>query len=262
MYFPGFTAAGDVDAATATSTSTACMGLGAMADAPTSPMFYSFINEAGPSAVPTSETVNDEFPFAPQQVVGIPQGTPTGPQPILYALGMGYVHALSWSLKTAAGTPVSDVGFADYVSASAAGLDPTAFEYLFAGVMIPPPLAAGTTYRGSVTWQGDNNVTATQTFSFTTAPAHNFLYLSVVKHAQGAGKDTTFIVDTGAPDPTLTLHGPNGRTRTVSLQKANAGSYMNFVLLANGHWSATAQSGGGSSDYALSVQHQSFSVSH
>ncbi len=170
MYDPLFTAAGDVNAGGA------CMGLGNPAPQPASPTFYAFLSDAGPGAVPAQETVEGEGPFAPQNAVGIPEGTPTGPQPLLYALGFpgeqlnpgDSVHAQSWSLSTAAGARVPGVKMADEKAVAAYGYP----GYMaVGGVMVPPPLQPATTYRGRVVWQGPSGHTATQSFSFTTAPA-------------------------------------------------------------------------------------------
>jgi len=170
MYDPLFTAAGDVNAGGA------CMGLGNPVPQPVAPTFYAFVSDAGPSAVPDQEIVEGEGPFAPQNAVGIAEGTPTGPQPLLYALGFpgeqlnpsDSVHAVSWSLRTASGAAVPDVRMADEKAVAAYGYP----GYMaVGGAMVPPPLQPGTTYRGRVIWQGPTGRTATQTCSFSTAPA-------------------------------------------------------------------------------------------
>jgi hypothetical protein len=97
---------------------------------------------------------------------------PTGPQPLLYALGLpgetlysGSPHAVSWSLTTAAGTSVPGVKMVDNAAISAYGFPQFLNE---GGVMVPPSLTPNTTYHGSVDWQALNGSTYTQTFAFHT----------------------------------------------------------------------------------------------
>lgn len=155
IYGPLWTGAGDVNAG-----GEACMGMGDAAGEASSPTYYAWLSDDGPGSVPATETVEGEGPFAPQQAVGIPQGTATGPQPLLYALGLPGEsfnsfpetdpHALSWSLATAAGRPVTGVKFVDDSVSAAYGYP----GYIpGGGVMVPPPLTPGVTYDGSVLWQ-------------------------------------------------------------------------------------------------------------
>lgn len=144
-----------------------CMGLGNEASEPTTPTAYGFFAEAGPGQVPSTITVQGEGPFAPQQLVGIPEGTATGPQPILYTLGIGQVRATSWSLTDAAtGATVPNVGLVTSYEAQAAGYDP----YLLwnDSVLVPPPLQPGTVYDGQATFTGAGGVCVAETFSFAT----------------------------------------------------------------------------------------------
>ena len=182
MYNPLFTAAGDLnvfnqpwDGVDAATPSQACMGLGDAASEPATPTFYDFVGDVGASAVPPSETVQGEGPFAPQEVVGIPEGTPTGPDLLLYALGFPpatygcsgtcNVEPLSWSLTTAAGVAVPGVQMVDDTNTTAYGYPGYISD---GGIMIPPVLATDTVYNASVVWQGPKATPATQTFSFTT----------------------------------------------------------------------------------------------
>jgi hypothetical protein len=168
MYDPLITAAGDVN------NGGACMGVGQPATMPSHPTFYSFVTDTGSAAVPASELVGGEDPFAPQQLVGIPADRPTGPQPILYALGfpgerLDYpadsVHVTSWSLSTG-GVRVAGVRMVDEGTVAAHGY---AGMLSVGAIMVPPVLAPGTTYVGHVRWRGPSGKSALQTFSFTTA---------------------------------------------------------------------------------------------
>jgi hypothetical protein len=145
----------------------ACMGFGNEAGDPSTPTAYTFFSELGRNAVPPSEDVEGEGPFAPQELVGISQGTPTGPQPIFYLLGMGRVRAVNWSLTDrSTGAAVPNVALVTSYQASAAGDDPTIMWNN--AVMIPPVLASGTVYDGQARFNGTNGSCVTESFSFAT----------------------------------------------------------------------------------------------
>jgi hypothetical protein len=184
LYNPLFTAVGYGEV-----NNEKCLGVGDEAPEPASPTFYTFTGGAGPSLVDYSETVAGEGPFAPQELVGIKEGTPTGPDIILYAegfnsdpgglpvigTGANEVDATSWSLTEASGTPVPGVQFVDHNTSVNNSVAAGHEDLIVGGVgfMIPPVLNPGTTYDGSVAWEG-TGVDATQTFSFTTkAPPVN-----------------------------------------------------------------------------------------
>jgi hypothetical protein len=144
-----------------------CMGFGNEAADPSTPTAYTFFSELGPSAAQPSIDVDGEGPFAPQEVVGISQGTPTGPQPIFYVLGAGRVRAVSWSLTDqSTGETVPDVHLVDSYAAQAAGDDPSIMWNN--AVMIPPVLEPGTVYDGQAKFTGDSGACLTETFSFAT----------------------------------------------------------------------------------------------
>lgn len=165
LYYPLARAAGDT-----VRSGRECAGLGDLAPEPTVPTFYAFLSDIGAQNVPPDETVENELPFAPQQLVGIPQGRTTGPQPILYALGMGDVQALHWSLRCG-GRVQKNVRFAD------ARQTPLLSG---GGVMIPPVLTPHTRCIGSVVWENvQDKFRRTQRFAFTTGGANPHLRLEV-----------------------------------------------------------------------------------
>lgn len=145
-----------------------CMGFGNLSSEPSTPKAYTYFAEQGPGAVPANITVDNEGPFAPQQLVGIAQGTATGPQPILYVLGVGAIHARSWSLRDAAGTPVPNVQMVTSDQAKAAGYGAFFWD---GAMMIPPPLTPGTVYKGQATFTSDAGDCIAETFSFATLRA-------------------------------------------------------------------------------------------
>jgi hypothetical protein len=173
-YSPVFTEAGIVNSGM--EASEGCLGVSGQTAEPPSPAFYAFASDVGPGDVWTSETVNEEGPFAPQEVIGIPQGTTTGPQLLLYARGMSgevpsyanQVHALSLSLTGSGGLPIPGVHLIDEAAMKSAGGRYSEDAQLLAGggILIPPPLPPGG-YSLSVTWEGASGAVATQSLSFT-----------------------------------------------------------------------------------------------
>lgn len=235
LYDPRMDTAGDVNVG-----SEACLGLNGAAIQPAGGVsFYAFVWEGGHTDVPTTETVRGEGPFAPQQLVGIPEGTPTGPQPLLYAEGIGSApHALSWALTTAGGTPVPDVKFVDNQTVQASG-SYSPYFLSQGGVMVPPPLQPATTYDGTVSWQGSGGATATQTFSFTTAARENDLSIT----AQLRGDTLTIRVASPAPGAVAQITGP----RSVAVPLGAQGDAA--VGLRPGVWRICATSGGAGTRY-------------
>lgn len=246
MYDPRMDTAGDANV-----DGQACMGLGGDANQPASGVtFYAFVWEGGHSNVPPSETVPGEGPFAPQQLVGIPAGLATGPQPLLFPEGMGPApHAMSWSLTDASGTPVPNVQFADSTAAAAAGYP---FYFLSqGGVMIPPVLATDTTYHGTVVWEpSGGGATATQTFSFTTGAMSNTVTIGA-----DVVQTTVYInVRTPAPNPSVHISGSQNLTLTP-----NANGWAQATL-SPGAWTACAESGGSGTIYQAGSDCTTFSI--
>jgi hypothetical protein len=166
LYDPLVTAAGATDVG-----SNACLGLGDLATAPATPTFYAYTATTGRNDVPPVELVSGERPYAPQQLVGLAQGQPTGPQLIVYAEGFPGESwqapvRVSWvRLQTAGGRGVSGVRFVDSrVAAGHAG------HGLFgdAAVIIAPELRQATVYTLSVAWRGPAGQTRVQRVTFAT----------------------------------------------------------------------------------------------
>lgn len=232
MYNPAYTQAGDVDAA-----GQACLGIGAPLPEPPMPTFAAFYSDSGPDDVPTTETVAHEEPLAPQQLVGIPQGRPTGGQIILYAEGMGeQAEPVSWTLAEADGTSVPNVRMVDEQQAETAGYP----GYLTGvGVLIPPVLKAESRYSLTVVWQGASGSRATQALSFTTGAAANKVSL----YLQGAFA----YGESEAPGGELTLSRASRTLRVAVTRRARGGHYrakLPFARLHPGHWRLCIASGG------------------
>ncbi|MBV9817709.1 MAG: carboxypeptidase regulatory-like domain-containing protein [Solirubrobacterales bacterium] len=117
----------------------------------------------GTRGVPPRETA-EESPFVPGQFVGIPAGRTAGRELFVYLdlagrAGQAPVRVLRASLSRA-GHPVTVRWVDDFT--------PTVGQYLTGAILIPPrPLAAGTTYRASVT-VADRSGTLSHAWSFRT----------------------------------------------------------------------------------------------
>lgn len=140
---------------------TACMRLAGFTEA-AAPSFYSYTDDAGPAAVAVSETAN-EWPYVPQQLVGIPPEATTGPNLIAFADDFGDAHVASVSLMAAGGSPVSDIRFVDATTPGASGFFQNSVDVISAA-----PLQPLTSYVAIVNWQNENDQTFSQQFSFTT----------------------------------------------------------------------------------------------
>jgi hypothetical protein len=137
IYAPLATVAGDAR----TSSGTDCMGVGepglGASTLASAPSFYAWVNEKGPRAAVSSEVAR-ELPMTPPQELGEPANERTGPQILLYALGLGLAPtATGVSLSTANGTVVPGAKIANV---------------FLGGVLVPPPLRPGTSYRLQVQW--------------------------------------------------------------------------------------------------------------
>jgi hypothetical protein len=232
IYNPAYTQAGDSDAA-----GKACLGVGVPSPEPATPTFAAFFSDEGPLAVPATEVVEHEGPFAPQELVGVPQGRPTGGQLILYAEGMGpEVHPVSWRLTEANGMVVPHVKLADDEQASAAGYP----GYLAGvGVVIPPRLKPKTEYNLDVLWEEPGGLTATQALSFRTGGYQNRL--------QVYGKGNFLYGETAAPKGILEAWRAGHTVRaTLSSRRGPLGyrGRIAFSALAEGGWQVCISSGG------------------
>jgi hypothetical protein len=191
--------------------------------------------------VPTSETIFGEGPYAPQQLVGLALGKPTGGQIIVYGSGMGEeAEPVSVSLATVAGVPVGRVHLVAERQSAAAGY----VGYLQGvGIVIPPVLSAFTSYVLSVSWEGPAVGTVAQTVYFMTGPGANLVTIEFRSH---------FVVaESRAPQGVLTA-ARGGRQVRAGLSRLAMGRYrgrLDLDRLSPGHWSLCVESGGGSTRF-------------
>jgi hypothetical protein len=128
------------------------------------PAVYSVPGD-GAVGVPYAETAQ-EFPYVPGDFVGLPRGTETGFNVMVFAEGIPD----PWHAHIAAATLTGPAGPVELRTVDRT--TPVVGDYLppGAGFLIPvAPLAPGTTYTASVTFAESR---AQRTWRFTTAPPH------------------------------------------------------------------------------------------
>jgi hypothetical protein len=222
LYEPDFTAAGEVYAH-----GRSCLALAAPSAPPSSPGFFSYVSDGGRSLVPATETVSGELPYAPQQLVGLPAGRPTGPQLILYALGFpgerfadsdpsAAMRVVSWSLTGPGGRRVRGVRMVDHQVAGRA-VPQGASIYDDAAIMIPPPLAPGARYTARVLWQGPMGLEERQEIPFSTG-------LSAGMSISGQGLGPT--IHTRSPQPVQLSIRADGRLMQTALTPGSTSHSM------------------------------------
>jgi hypothetical protein len=234
-YDPLLMEAGDAYAA-----GTSCMGLGGERATPETPATYAYLGDEGPRNVPHEIAVPAELPYSPQEIIGIPDGTRTGPQLLFFVYGLGVVHAGSWSLSTAGGVPVPGVRMVDSAAAAAAG-KPGYFPNV--GWMIPPRLQPGTAYNGSVSWVGTTGDT-TQAFSFKTSVLANtagLFYQYNTLHAQTEAPGAYIVFSKGRHTLRFTISPSSG--------PVVANWPFHLSRLSSGTWHVCVFSGGGTTGY-------------
>jgi len=238
LYDPNFTAAGESDSGSpgGGSPDQACLGLARPLDEPASPTFYAYVSGSGYSLAPASETIPGEYPYAPQQLLGIPVSTSTGPQLIFYALGFpGEVFAdpsrgtamrvVSWSLddlsNNIAAYPVQMVDY--QVARHMVPWD--ASSYNDGAIMIPPPLQPGTSYVASVLWRGPTGMKRRQSITFSTGLSANMSIL---------GRGSALSISTKSPQPVQVSIKDLGHLTQTTLFSGNRNTHsMNIIYGTN-----------------------------
>jgi hypothetical protein len=182
----------------------------------------------GTSFIPASMEA-DESPFTPGELVGIPQGTVTGP----------YLYVLGWDTGAGDITAASLTGPSgpvaiDTLDTSTTGPEGGLGDYIPPGGMILPihPLTPGATYTASVTYTPlypalDNNVYGPQslTWSFTVALAEPNLNGSISQDrvqsaSQSPAPITARITRLPSDTPVETLTVPPGAWMPLNLPGA------------------------------------------
>lgn len=126
--------------------------------APRSPQTFAFTGSDPLATRPAVRGV--DFPFAPQELAGIPAGTITGPNIYLYVLGFGTGLAIKSATLTGPSGPVP--------VATVSQRTPGGEVFFYGGgVMIPKtPLTAGAAYSANVVWQNPAGRTLSQSVGF------------------------------------------------------------------------------------------------
>ena len=166
--------------------------------------FYAYTGNLGRVDVPPSERVQGEGPYAPQEAVGIPQGTLTGPNILFFVDGFGSTnHATSFSLTGPGGTVV-ETKMVDSTTPPPDGQSYRAFQT--GGDMIAVhPLDAFTDYTATVMWHNDDTgAEMPQTVSFKTAGLLRGLKLTLSKKL-AHGRKATLTADREAAGQKATV---------------------------------------------------------
>jgi hypothetical protein len=201
-----------------------CMRLELLFAQPDPPRFYAFTSNLGPQHVPPREVVCCEGPYAPQEAVGIPQNTPTGPNIIFTNQGFGYSknHAVSYSLTGPGGAPVE----AKFVDSNTPPPPPnTQRAFNLGGDMIPvKPLDPFTDYVATVTWANDDQPdrpNQTQIVKFKTDGFARGLTLTLSKKL-GKGRKATLKAPAEAvgQKAKVKIKAKAASTRTITLKQS------------------------------------------
>jgi hypothetical protein len=205
----------------------------------------------GTSFVYPAEVAAEE-PFTPGDFVGLPQGTKTGP----------YLYVFAW------GPYAAEYGKTRIAAASLSGPDgavrlksvdnttPRLGPYLpqGSGILIPvTPLEPKTTYHASVTLS-DGSTRLAHDWSFTTGTAsaqsvaagQNSVSYSISLTAGGI----LVVIESLAPNPTLTVQGPGQKPQIVPLTRSGT-SYRSGAIPYVQGTTICVQSGGGPTGFAL-----------
>lgn len=216
----------------------ACMRVAGGRPPAAAPELYSVPGD-GRSGVALSE-LNREAPYTPQQLAGIPAEQPTGPNILLFTRGLrasAPLAATSFSLTGPHG-PV-DARLVTEATASEVG---SGSAFRGGGVLVPvAPLAPYAAYVARVVWHRDAEgdlpaADAEQVVRFETVGLANAIDVAV----ETTGVVNVVRVTTAAPNPTLTLIGPDRLTEVATL----TGGAARYDDLDPGPWQACARSGG------------------
>jgi hypothetical protein len=170
--------------------------------------YYAFTSDTGRTGVSPTETVRGELPYAPQEAVGIPQGTATGPDIIFLTRGVSSNHAVPGSASVTGPSGAVDVRMVDSTTSPPPKGNGQRF-FATGGDLIPvKPLEPLTTYDVAVTWEDDNGARMPQALSFTTAGRSVTLTLSLSKKLSRKRRTTL-----AAPAAAV------GQTATVTLER-------------------------------------------
>jgi hypothetical protein len=217
-----------------------------------------------------------EGPYAPQQLVGIPQGVEIGPTILLYMYARE-VSAEGWSYKPSEILSASVMGPDGPVEVRAVdsrthvagiGDGPTTGGFL----VLPQPLRPFSDYEATVTWRGTaaDPGPLEQRIPFRTSGRVNRFSVKVdVDPADRLASIAVQSVDERpmAPGGVLTLSGPGGERRTYGPGAKGRealfddGSYeVHATGLRKGGWQACATSGGPATGWEEATECKPFTM--
>ena len=170
------------------------------------PAFYAWTSDHGPKYVAPAEHAA-EYPYTPQQLLGIPASQTTGPNILLFSAADRATPEQAMLIGPHGAVQVGLVN-ADTQNAVGDGR-----WFLGGGVVIPTqPLAPLTSYTATIDWHDPaittNNGLYVQQFTFTTT--HRPTTLAMRLRADRLGRWRVIV--TGTPKAAVVLTGPGGAT--------------------------------------------------
>ena len=193
------------------------------------PAFYAWTSDHGPKYVSPSEHAA-EYPYTPQQLLGIPPGQTTGPNILLFSAAD---RATPEQARLTGPNGDVAVGLVNANTQNAIG---DGRWFLGGGVLIPTqPLMPMTAYTATIDWHDpaitSDNGLFVQQFSFTTT--HRPATLTMRLRADRRGRWRVIV--TGTPKAAVALSGPDGVTLHPRM-RGNRTAWLN--LKPHGLWNA------------------------
>lgn len=254
MMHPRMTSVGYATLTDSTGSTNACLRVRANRERGPLSQFMSY---PGPGGTTYPErNVGGESPYAPQQLVGIPQGVETGPTIHLYPLS--HYNVIKSATMVGPDGPV-EVRPIDYLTPA-----PSFRRDIDSYLVVPKRLRSNAVYEVRVVWgylyetgltsEDGPGLTREQRFRFRTSGRQNWFWLGVEPDRAGMAATITVgaVYHPFAPDGVMTLTGPGGKTKTYGLnhperfEESGNGSYGIYTgPLDPGSWRACSTSGGG-----------------
>jgi len=219
------------------------------------PQTFSYPGD-GATGVPAAETAA-EMPMVPGDVVGLPAGTTTGFNIMVWAVGLD-LYSTTLSAATLTGPDGQPLALKTIDSN-----DPTVGSYMGPGAafLIPvSPLAAGTRYTASASFHDGDGGALTRTWSFTTKPAPPPVVVPVLPHAFLVNGQTLAVSGKTKATLRLVLRGPVKRQVTLHFNPPllHRSFASLFTHLKRGRYTLTVSSSGHIlASFALSVRSSS-----
>lgn len=197
--------------------------------APTAPTFYAWTSDTGRQNVPPSEHAG-EWPYTPQQLVGLPASKTTGPNILLFSAGdLGTPESATLSGPQGA----VNTALINYNTQNSVG---DGKWFYGGGVLLPVnPLKPHATYTATVNWN-DQDANEVQQFSFTTGAQVVQTTISLRLRSDRKGRLRVSVA--GTPHAAVSLSRKGHQTRRPRLSHGHTG----WLKLPLGLWQVCAAS--------------------